>query len=76
MLRTVTDELDHFPFCFRIFHVMFESTSLDEEFNGILQMDAVISGESVTFVEPTKFCFVDPFPLMRWSLWQLDADFC
>jgi hypothetical protein len=76
MLGTVTDVLDSFQLCFWTFDVLFELTPLDEEFNGILQMDAFVSGMSMAFVEPTIFCLVDPFPLLRWSLWRLDADFC
>jgi hypothetical protein len=76
MLGTVTNELDGFPFCLWIFHELFEPSPLDKEFNGILQMKAVIGGVSVAFVESTIFCFVNPHPLLRWSLWWLDANFC
>ena len=69
MLRTFPDEFDSFPFSFWTFYVLLEPTPLDEEFNGILQMDAVIGGVSVAFVESTMLCFVDPLPLLKWSLW-------
>jgi hypothetical protein len=68
LLRTVTDELVSFPFCLWIFHELLEPSSLDEEFNGILQMDPVIGDVPMAFVESTVFCFVDPLPLLRWSL--------
>jgi len=38
-------------------------------------MDAIISNVLVGLVEPTIFCFVDPFPLLRRGLWWLDASF-
>jgi len=54
---------------------LLESASLDEEFNSILHMDAVISNVLVALMESTIFGFVDPFLLLRRSLWWLDASF-
>jgi hypothetical protein len=39
-------------------------------------MDAFIGGVAVALVESAVLCFVDPLPLLRWSLWWLDANFC
>jgi hypothetical protein len=74
-LRTVTDELDGLPFFLWVLNELLEPSSLDEELNAILQMDAVIGGVIMAFVESTLFRFVDPLPLLRWSLWWLDASF-
>jgi hypothetical protein len=62
--RTVTDELDDLSFCLRVLDELFEPASLDEELNGILQMDAVIGGVVVAFVESTVLCLVDPLSLL------------
>jgi hypothetical protein len=72
-LGAITDEFDGFSLRLQALDELFESSSLDEEFNGILQVDAVISGVSVALVESTVFCYVDSLPLLRWSLWWLDA---
>jgi hypothetical protein len=73
--RTVIDELDGLSFCFWVLSELLEPSPLDEELDGILQMDAVIGGVSMAFVESTILCFVDPLPLLRRSLWWLDANF-
>jgi hypothetical protein len=62
--RTVTDELDGFSFRLRVLDELFEPTSLDEELNGIFQMDAVIDGVAVAFMESIVLCLVDPLPLL------------
>jgi len=72
----ITDEFDSFSLRLGVLDELFEPSSLDEEFNSILQVDAVISGVPVTLVESTIFCFVDSFPLLRWGLWWLDTSFC
>ena len=72
----IADELDGLSLRLWVLNELFEPSSLDEEFNGILQMDAVISDVTVALMEPTIFCFVDPLPLLRRSLWWLDASFC
>ena len=40
----ITDEFDGFSLCLGVIDELFEPSSLDEEFNSILQVDAVISG--------------------------------
>jgi len=72
----ITDEFDGFSLRLGVLNELFEPSSLDEEFNRILQVDAVISGVPVALVESTIFCFVDSLPLLRWGLWWLDANFC
>jgi hypothetical protein len=62
--RTVTDELDGLPFRLRVLDELFEPPSPDEELNGILQMDTVIGGVAVAFVESTVLCLVDLLPLL------------
>jgi len=73
---TIGDEFNGLSLGLRVLDELFESSSLDEEFNGILQVDAVISDVTVPLVEPTIFCFVNPLPLLRRGLWWLDASFC
>jgi hypothetical protein len=48
---------------------------LDEEFDAILHMEAAVGGVFVVFMESIVLCFNDPLPLLRWSLWWLDASF-
>ena len=72
----VTDEFESFSLRLVVLDELFEPSSLDEEFNNILQVDAVINGVLVTLVKSTIFCFVDSFPLLRWGLWWLDTSFC
>jgi hypothetical protein len=72
----VTDEFDGFYFRLRALDELFEPSSLDEEFNSILQVDAVISSVSLALVESTIFCFVDSLPLLRWSLWWFNVSLC
>jgi hypothetical protein len=74
-LRAVTDELNSFSFRLWVLHKLLKSSFLVEEFNGILQMDAVTGGVPVAFVESTIFSFFDPLPLLRWSFGRLDASF-
>jgi len=71
----VTDEFDGFSILFGVLDELFELSSLDEEFNNILQVDAVIRGVPVALVESSILCFVDYFPLLRWGLSWLDASF-
>ena len=72
----IADEFDGLSLRLRVLNELFEPPSLDEEFDGILQVDAAISDVTVALVEPTIFCFVDSLPLLRRSLWWLDASFC
>ena len=75
-LRPIADDFDGLSLQFRALDKLFETSSLDEEFDGILQVDAVIGDVPVAFVESSVFCFVDSLPLLRWSLWWLNASFC
>jgi len=43
---------------------LLESSSLNEEFDSILQMDAVVGEVLVALVESTVLGFVDPFLLL------------
>jgi len=67
----IADEFHGISLRLRVLNELFEPPSLDEEFNGILQVDPVISDVTVSLVEPTIFCFVDSLPLLRRSLWWL-----
>jgi len=60
----ISDELNGLFLRLRILDKLFEPPSLDEEFNSILQMDAIISNVPVALVESTIFGFVDPLLLL------------
>jgi len=73
--RTIGDELDGFSFRLGVLDEPFESSSLNEEFDSVLQVDAIVNYVPMALMEPTIFFFVDPLPLLRRSLWWLDASF-
>jgi len=72
----ISDELNGLSFRLGVLDELFESSSLHEKFDSILQVDAIVSNVPMALVESIVFCFVDPFPLLRLSLWWLDASFC
>jgi len=61
----ISDELDGLSFRLEVLDELLETSLLDEEFDCIFQVDAIVSNVPVALVEPTIFCFVDPFPLLR-----------
>jgi len=63
-LATISDELHGLLFRLWALDKMFESSSYYEEFNSILQMDAIISQVPMAFVESTIFGFVDSLILL------------
>ena len=75
-LGAIVNDFDGLSFRLEVLDELFEPSSLDEESDGILQVDVVVGDVSVAFVESTIFCFVNSLPLLRWSLWWLDASFC
>ena len=72
----IGDELNGLSFRLGVLDELFEPSYLDEEFDCIFQVDAIVGNVPMALVELTLFCFVDPFPLLQWSLWWLDASFC
>ena len=75
-LGAIADDFDGLSLRLGDLDELFEPSSLDEEFDGILQVDAVVGDVPVAFVESTIFCFVNSLHLLRWSLWWLNASFC
>jgi len=63
--RTIGDELDGFSFWLKVLDELLEPSPLDEEFDCIFQVDAIVSYMLVALVEPTIFCFVDPLEVNK-----------
>jgi len=61
----IGDELNGLSFRLGVLDELFEPSTLDEEFDSILQVDPIVSNVPVALVEPTVFGFVDLFPLLQ-----------
>ena len=60
----IGDELNGLSLRLRVLDELFEPPSLNEEFNSILQMDAIICDVPMELVESTIFGFVDSLLLL------------
>jgi len=61
----IGDEFDSLSFRLGVLNELLESSSLDEEFNCILQVDAIVSHVLVAYLESTVLCLFDPLPFLR-----------
>jgi len=64
----IGDEVDGLSFRLGVLDELLEPSLLGEELDCIFKLDAIVSNVLVALVEPTIFCFVDPFPLFRCNL--------
>jgi len=62
--RAIGDELDGFSFRLGVLDELFESSSLDEEFNSVLQVYAIVCYVPMALEEPIVLCFFDFLSLL------------